>query len=556
MRWPRRKFLLIFFLLGMPLSILAQSELEEKKLYYDSVYNEAIASKNDLLLAESCYLYGKYHHAKGEYARAAQFFHKALQIHENHPPSDKIIRVLHWLALNAIFAKDGASVLDYSKKLYAVSTSINNQKGKDIAVGVLRQSIDNAVISPDTTDSLFQLALSHYNDGKSPITPDLGSKYFAEAKYQEAFQLFSQLLSEREAEYQETGQVSGEFVSFIISTAHCLIRLKRYQKAESLLSRAGTLIKSHYSLDFNINRNFYWAIDELYQKTNRWPEAYKIASQLSQLEKNQLSENAKGAVSELNIAYETKKKEQLLKAQQEEIKSRNLILILLSGGIILAITGGGIFYRLYKTNRRLRERNFYLLKEQNHRVKNNLQQTINLLNLQGRRLEDKEAKKAIEESKLRISSMSILQKQLYEDKEDTNVSLNEYLLEVIDSVLSSYGYRDINQQIEIEEIKVGPDDATALGLMCTELMTNSCKYAFPLTQRPTLYLKLKSYSDKKFQLSFSDNGPGITGNKQKERSFGLMLIDIEAKYFNARHNFSNENGLSFTLEGQFNHQTA
>ena len=71
------------------------------------------------------------------------------------------------------------------------------------------------------------------------------------------------------------------------------------------------------------------------------------------------------------------------------------------------------FYRISVKNHRLSESNALLVREQNHRVKNNLQLVSSLLNLQLNRLTDDATKNVLEETQLRIEVMSVLQRTLY-----------------------------------------------------------------------------------------------------------------------------------------------
>ncbi len=78
-----------------------------------------------------------------------------------------------------------------------------------------------------------------------------------------------------------------------------------------------------------------------------------------------------------------------------------------------------------------------LLKELNHRVKNNLQLVSSLLNLQLSSLKDPTAIKALEESKNRIISMALLHQVLYKDGNDMKVDMCKYISELTDYLKSS-----------------------------------------------------------------------------------------------------------------------
>ncbi len=79
-----------------------------------------------------------------------------------------------------------------------------------------------------------------------------------------------------------------------------------------------------------------------------------------------------------------------------------------------------------------------LLKEVHHRVKNNLAAIIGLLDLQGRTLDDKLARAALEELSNRIRSMSLVHEQLYQSKDLSQIDFQDYLDRLIAHLSSSY----------------------------------------------------------------------------------------------------------------------
>ena len=79
----------------------------------------------------------------------------------------------------------------------------------------------------------------------------------------------------------------------------------------------------------------------------------------------------------------------------------------------------------------------WLLKENHHRVKNNLQMVVSLLNAQSHYTRDESAMKAIQNSQARINSMALIHKKLYQSKDGSFVDISLYIEELSDYVLST-----------------------------------------------------------------------------------------------------------------------
>src|SRR5690606_8287467 len=97
-----------------------------------------------------------------------------------------------------------------------------------------------------------------------------------------------------------------------------------------------------------------------------------------------------------------------------------------------------------------------LLKELNHRVKNNLQVISSLLSLQAHRTKNPEAITALQEGKNRLLSMSLLHKKLYQDNFFNQISVSEYVKDLIEH---SHTHPDVSLDIhtEIEDIMLPSD---------------------------------------------------------------------------------------------------
>jgi two-component sensor histidine kinase/ABC-type nitrate/sulfonate/bicarbonate transport system substrate-binding protein len=161
-----------------------------------------------------------------------------------------------------------------------------------------------------------------------------------------------------------------------------------------------------------------------------------------------------------------------------------------------------------------------LLKELNHRVKNNMQIIISLLRLQSDRTEDIKLQDAIITIQNRINAMSKLHELLY--KQDTTISLDtyEYFEKLIDELNDSID-NDVDISLTVET-ELNIEQAIYCGLILNELVTNSLKYAFRDTENKKISINLKE-EDNWITLTIQDNGKGYDQETTKD-SLGLTVV--------------------------------
>ncbi|MBY5163838.1 sensor histidine kinase [Salsipaludibacter albus] len=120
------------------------------------------------------------------------------------------------------------------------------------------------------------------------------------------------------------------------------------------------------------------------------------------------------------------------------------------------------------------------IREIHHRVKNNLQTVASLLRLQGRRLSSPEAVEALAESVRRISSIALVHETLSQDARQ-RVSFDKVASRLADMLTTGLTDPERPVQVVIDGLagELGPDVATPLALVLSELLQNAVEHAFP-----------------------------------------------------------------------------
>ena len=189
-----------------------------------------------------------------------------------------------------------------------------------------------------------------------------------------------------------------------------------------------------------------------------------------------------------------------------------------------------------------------LIQEIHHRVKNNLNLVKSLIQLQVSRSENQifinESKKLIS----RIFSISRVHEQLYRGDKMIEPAINEYLPPLIEDILAGLDHHDIalNFDMNIPEIRLSIEQATSLGLILNEVLTNAIKYSFPLVESPTLDVMMKTKADKTI-IELSNNAPTFIPEAEDGRGLGLKLIKTLCEQIEADYEWIPGNGTTFRL---------
>jgi two-component sensor histidine kinase/HAMP domain-containing protein len=168
-----------------------------------------------------------------------------------------------------------------------------------------------------------------------------------------------------------------------------------------------------------------------------------------------------------------------------------------------------------------------LLREIHHRVKNNLQIVISLLNLQAGQLKNPSMTDALQVSQQRIRAMAMIHETLHDSQSLVAIDLSTYLTNLVQQLYGVFnGQADVRIAVEASEIGLGMDQAIACGLIINELVANAVKYAFPGKTGGRVHVRARRIEDTQVELTVSDNGVGLPSDFDLAgaSSLGLQLV--------------------------------
>jgi two-component sensor histidine kinase len=185
------------------------------------------------------------------------------------------------------------------------------------------------------------------------------------------------------------------------------------------------------------------------------------------------------------------------------------------------------------------EQNQILLRETQHRVKNNFQMVISMLNIHelapGQTHEE-----FMRQSTSRIAAMAKVNELLYQQPELTKLSLHHYLSDVVNSTIFSLvtDYEQFGIHLKTRGLTFDIQTTLLLGLIVNELLINTIKHACKKQGHGSVYIDF-NVKENGYELLYRDNGPGITADAYNSNSSGLDLIRSLARQLNGSASFSN-----------------
>jgi two-component sensor histidine kinase len=156
-----------------------------------------------------------------------------------------------------------------------------------------------------------------------------------------------------------------------------------------------------------------------------------------------------------------------------------------------------------------------------------MQVIISMFSLKSKYTKNEEVLQTFREMENRIQSMSLVHHKLYQSKNLSRIDLRDYIMELANLLLSSFGIppNKVSFNFELENIPVLIDIAIPCGLILNELITNALKHAFPGDAKGEINIHL-SKSNEIINLNVFDNGIGVPDNFnfRENSNLGLRLV--------------------------------
>ncbi|MEA3323995.1 MAG: histidine kinase dimerization/phosphoacceptor domain -containing protein [Euryarchaeota archaeon] len=194
-----------------------------------------------------------------------------------------------------------------------------------------------------------------------------------------------------------------------------------------------------------------------------------------------------------------------------------------------------------------------LLREIHHRVKNNLQVILSLLDMQARSAKDKNVKDALSESINRVYTMSLIHNQLYESENLSEVNMRGFVDNLVRQLLYVYSIQDtrITPNVSVADSPLPISIAVPVGLIVNELLTNAFEHAFVNRNEGTIGVSFSVSEKGLVSLEVSDDGTGLPlgFDINAAKTLGLRLVKILTEdQLQGTLEVTGEGGATFKME--------
>jgi two-component sensor histidine kinase len=465
----------------------------------------------------------------------------------------------------------------YKNKMYAKSIDYLNKINHEMK-DFINGNIENQLTISSFLANIY-LELKDYPKSLSyaKTLKQLANKYKIIPQIKEAnfymSRIYAELNNKDLAEYYIKilqNQQNSEYETFLINTVKGILYFNQKDYQKSLY---------YQTLNFKfdaLDKENLKALSDTYYALKDYKQSHEYLSRYLKIEVADLNEEKNNQVIEFESLYHLKEKDFEIKKnkfekinQENELqKQKQFIILILSISlslfliVVFLIT---IFLTNKKNNRLVMLKNedlsnlnkqleqantekTILLKEIHHRVKNNLQLVMSLLNIQAQDSQNISINDFLEKGQSRIATMSLIHQNLYQTENFVEIDFETYLINLIENIKQTFSNTNVEFEINTNNNSFDLDTSIPLGLIINELVCNALKHAFPKDLKGKIEIEIKRNTTESFLLKIKDNGIGINKSKKSNSSIGLELVSLLAMQLKGRINRIDDFGTSYNIE--------
>ena len=170
-----------------------------------------------------------------------------------------------------------------------------------------------------------------------------------------------------------------------------------------------------------------------------------------------------------------------------------------------------------------------------HRIANSLQIIASILLLKAGSVTSEETKKELRDAHQRVMSVAVVQGHLQASDGIEQIEIGPYLTKLATGLASSMvgPKQSIDIKVVTDPGALPTSDAVSIGLIVTELIMNSVKYAFPQPRASARIRVTFEKASADWKLTVSDHGTGRRLSHEPSTGLGTALIGALAKQLDA-----------------------
>lgn len=185
------------------------------------------------------------------------------------------------------------------------------------------------------------------------------------------------------------------------------------------------------------------------------------------------------------------------------------------------------------------------IKEIHHRIKNNLQLIISLFNIEASKKNGFTIDEFLLKGQARIQSIAAIHQNLYETEYTDSIKLQNYIENIVHNLTEIYN-NEIKVEINANDTLLNVETAIPIGIIITELVSNSFKHAFTENDSGNIKIVVKEKQNK-YEMILQDNGVGFPETPTMKVSVGLELVSILVLQINGKLKRRNNQGAIYNI---------
>ena len=192
-----------------------------------------------------------------------------------------------------------------------------------------------------------------------------------------------------------------------------------------------------------------------------------------------------------------------------------------------------------------------LLREIHHRVNNNMQVMISLLNISSQDIVEADTRGKLEDITRRMHSMSIIHRQFYESEDMSRIDFAVYLNQLLENLRAEFPENSKNTTATCKtgEVFLSLEQAIPAGLIVSELLTNAMRFAFTGNCKKGTIKVLQRLVNGRLEIEVRDDGVGLPVDldPHQAQSLGMLLIRILTEQLGGNVEFRRDTGTDAIL---------
>lgn len=189
-----------------------------------------------------------------------------------------------------------------------------------------------------------------------------------------------------------------------------------------------------------------------------------------------------------------------------------------------------------------------IIREIHHRVKNNFQIIVSILNLQSRRITDPLLRGHLDDCQGRVKAMALVHENLHRSGDSERINISAYLQAMVRDIHRAFSHesRIIQIRESMDAVQLYIDQAVPCGIIVNELLTNAFKYAFPAgwSGEAVIRMAVKQLDGRSVEIVVEDNGAGLPEGLDPSAAdtLGYSLVKLLVRQLHGTISVGRKNG--------------